>query len=88
MQAVVAQDSSPSPARPLTAWAEWWLILLVLCTVLLTVVGALLARHHTRVRATLDRRKKYGPIKDAWTEAGRRAEPATVDLDPDEAQGP
>lgn len=88
MLALIAQDAAPTRQQPLTAWAEWWLILLILCTVLLAVVGALLARHHARMRATLDRRKKYGPIKDAWTEAGRRAEPATVDLDPDEAQGP
>lgn len=86
MVLLVQDQPQPASRPPIAAWAQWWLILLVLCLVLLVAVGVILARHHKRMRAMLERRKQRAPIKDAWAEAGRRAEPATVDIDPDEIE--
>jgi hypothetical protein len=58
-----------------------WMMTLLLGAILLVASGWLLARW--RRRYTSDgRTRRTRAIADAWAEAGRRAEPITVDLDP------
>jgi hypothetical protein len=63
-----------------------WIAFALLGLLVVGSVWVLLSRQ----RKTLthrEHRPRAREIKDAWAEAGRRAEPATIDEDPPEARG-
>lgn len=88
---LIAQAGTTAPAGPSGQAMAWYLTLWGLLAVgsLFIVVFAaavvlVVRRAMARARA---RQGRVEFIKDAWSEAGRRAEPATVDLEPGELSG-
>lgn len=76
----------PTDDKRRSALALLWMTLL-LGAILLVLSAWLLARWRRRVHGALPPRRRDA-IADAWLEAGRRAEPITVDLDPPDPQEP
>ena len=65
----------------------WWLwiVLIFIAMVLLLTIMAI-SRYRRRVTSALNKPAKRPEIKDAWTEAGKRAEPIPEDLLDDEEE--
>ncbi len=76
------QPASPDAAVDL-AWLTMGFIALTIVVIVAFVVFLSL-RRGSRLRREADRTTPTEKGVDAWEEAGKRAEPETVDLDPDE----
>jgi len=72
-----------STAKPGAIWSWWWLWL-ALVVISITFVGivAMIGRRRRLAGIMAPRPHRRRAIKDAWAEAGKRAEPMELDEEP------
>lgn len=88
---ILIQTPGPAggPSKPeLFSSAAWLWLGFTLLAVLLVAGGWTIMSRQRRQLMEERRKRPSRPIKDAWTEAGRRAEPITIDEDPPEQGEP
>ena len=80
MPRIVAVLAESEPDRRSAVQRVWWLWigLFLLGTLLLLIVAAI-GRRRRAIAGTARRATPVKPIKDAWEEAGKRAEPLPED---------
>jgi hypothetical protein len=80
---VLTVDLAAGRAHAIWAWAWLWLLLIIVCVALLRLVASLGERRR-KALWPFQRRRRRRHIKDAWVEAGRRAEPLPAEDEADE----
>lgn len=76
-------DPASGPSKPeLFSSAAWLWLGFAILAILLVAGGWVIISRQRRTLLGLRTKRPARPIKDAWAEAGRRAEPVTIDEEP------